>query len=59
MDDAWEEFIKHTRLTTEKARQEEWWRIIGKRFPGKLHTDVTPSEWGAMRAEMKELTCPF
>ena len=61
MEQAWEEFCKHCDPAkwSQQDVEKEWFRILAELFPGKQPDQLTPAEWGVMKAEGPDKIIPF
>ena len=61
MEQAWEEFVKHCppEKWDKDAVEKEWFRVIAEMFPGKHPDQLTPADWGVLRAEGPGHILPF
>ena len=61
MEKAWEAFCAHCppEKWDQEAIEKEWFRVLADLFPGKQPDDLTPAEWGVMKAEGPGNIIPF
>jgi hypothetical protein len=61
MNEAWAEFVKHCDPAkwSQQAVEKEWFRIIADLFDGRQANDLTPADWGRMKAEGPGMIIPF
>lgn len=53
MDDAWAALNKARPGQEESALSEFWFAEIARMFPGKNNSDLTPQEWGTLKASFE------
>ena len=61
MEEAWGEFTQKCPPPKwdQESTEKEWFRILGELFPGKQPEQLTPADWGVMRAEGPGRILPF
>jgi hypothetical protein len=60
MQDAWEVFTAACKDEWSQAqREQEWFRILTEIFPDRDLSDLTPAEWGQVKAEGPGKIIPF